>query len=76
MLALFMSYLEKCLFGSLAHFWIGSFIFSVLSCMSRLYIFKLNSVSVALFAIISPILKAVFYLAYSFLHCAKAFKSN
>ena len=31
--------LEICLFSSLAHFLIGSFIFLVLSCMSCLYIF-------------------------------------
>ena len=44
--------LEKCLFSSLAHFLIGSFIVLVLSCMNCLYIFEI-SLSVASFAILN-----------------------
>ena len=44
--------LEKHLFSSLALFLIGSFIFLELSCRSCLYIFEINPLSVASFAII------------------------
>ena len=38
------------LFRSSAHFWIGSFAFLILSCMSCLYILEINPLSVDLFA--------------------------
>ena len=60
LLAIFMSSLEQCLFSSLAHFLIESFIFLELNCRVACIFFRLILCPLLCLLLFSPILKGVF----------------
>ena len=75
LLSICISSLEKCLFGSFAHFSFVLLAFLPLSCVSCLYILEIKPLSVASFeTIFSHSISCIFFFLFGFLCCAEAFQ--
>ena len=74
-MAICISSLEKCLFGSFAHFSIGWLDFLLLSCISCLYILEMKLLSVISFETIFSHPVSCLFIFFQFIHLFSFSKS-